>query len=433
MQQLLIVSPHFPPSNTADMQRVRMLLPYFRENGWQVEVLAVQPEQVSSPVDNWLVEGLPEDVPVHRVKAMGLTWSRLPGLGTLGLRALRILDRAGCDLLAKDTFDLVYFSTTVFEVHILGPRWKRKYGVPFVMDYQDPWVNDYYRDHPEITPPGGRIKYALSNALHRWMEPKVLQECAGITSVSPEYPKQLRKRYHWLGDLPNLAQPFPGAKRDFERLLSSKIQQNIFDPNDGHVHWVYTGVIVPGMLPVIELLFEVLSMRNQSGLCSNLRFHFIGTSYASAERGRPQVLSLASDYRLSKQITEVTERIPYVEALKCMSDADALIAIGSDDPGYTASKIYPYLLAGKPMLAIFHEKSSVVDLIGRVGGAVCVLFNNSTGKELSKRIAKKWFDGEQYNNPVPLDENEFRENTDQGCAEALCNFFHGLIDTKNSG
>ena len=137
------------------MQRVRMLLPLFRENGWQVEVLAVMAEQVASPLDPWLVDGLPADVPVHRVKAMSLGWSRIPGFGTLGLRSLRALGRAGSKLLAKGSFDLVYFSTTVFEVHILGTCWKRKFGVPFVMDYQDPWVNDYYRNRPQITPPVG--------------------------------------------------------------------------------------------------------------------------------------------------------------------------------------------------------------------------------------------------------------------------------------
>lgn len=433
MQRLLIVSPHFPPSSTADMHRVRMLLPYFRENGWHVEILAVEPDQIASPQDPWLADGLPEDVPVHRVRAMGLGWSRIPGLGTLGLRALCALAGKGDSLLERGQFDLVYFSTTVFEVHVLGPCWKRKYGVPFVMDYQDPWVNDYYRDHPEITPPGGRIKYALSNALHRWMEPRVLRDCAGITSVSPEYPKQLKARYHWLGDLPNLVQAFPGAKRDFERLSSSKSQQNVFDPNDGKVHWVYVGVVMPGMLPVIRQLFEILSLKEHSNLCSNLKFYFIGTSYASDEKARPQVLPLAQKFGLTNQITELTDRIPYVEALKCMIDADGLIAIGSDDPGYTASKIYPYLLAHKPMLAVFHEESSVVNLIKRVGGAVCVSFNNSTGKELAKNIANKWFDSDQYKTPAPLNENEFRGNTDQGCAEALCNFFHGLIDNKKSG
>ena len=189
---ILILSPHFPPSNAPDMQRVRLLLPYLREQGWEAEVLAVEPGQVAAPVDSWLTDGLPPDVPVHRVAALGLGWGRIPGLGMLIFRALGALRRTGDALVKSGRFNLVYFSTTQFGVHTLGPRWQRRFGVPFVMDYQDPWVNDYYRQHTAAVPPGGRIKYAVADRLNRWAEPRVLRHCAGITSVSGEDPRQLR-------------------------------------------------------------------------------------------------------------------------------------------------------------------------------------------------------------------------------------------------
>ena len=51
------------------------------------------------------------------------------------------------------------------------------------------------------------------------------------------------------------------------------------------------------------------------------------------------------------------------------------MVFGSEEPAYTASKIYPYLLSGRPVLAVFHEKSPVVSLIRAVGGGVCVTFD----------------------------------------------------------
>lgn len=200
--RLLIVSPHFPPTNAADMQRVRLILPYLKEAGVEAEVLGVESEQVASPEDPWLVPGLPPDVPIHRVMALGLKWRRVPGLGTLNFRSYGALRRKGDELLRSGRFDLVYFSTTQFGVHLLGPRWKRRYGVPFVMDYQDPWVSDYYREHPEVTPPGGRLKYAITSWISRRDEPRVLRECSGITSVSDAYLRQLENRYDFLKILP---------------------------------------------------------------------------------------------------------------------------------------------------------------------------------------------------------------------------------------
>ena len=34
MRRVLLVSPHFPPTNAPDHQRVRMSLPFYREHGW---------------------------------------------------------------------------------------------------------------------------------------------------------------------------------------------------------------------------------------------------------------------------------------------------------------------------------------------------------------------------------------------------------------
>ena len=44
--RVLIVSPHFPPVNAPDHQRVRMSLPYLGEFGWEGHVLTVAPEFV---------------------------------------------------------------------------------------------------------------------------------------------------------------------------------------------------------------------------------------------------------------------------------------------------------------------------------------------------------------------------------------------------
>lgn len=432
-KRVLIISPHFPPVNAADMQRVRMLLPFFLENGWQAVVLAVEPEQVASPLDPWLVDGLPAEVPVHRVKALGLRWSKVPGLGTLGLRAQWALGNAGDKLLASGTFDLVYFSTTVFDVLRLGPRWKRKFGVPFVLDYQDPWVNDYYREHPSVVPPGGRLKYWVISTVHRWTEPRVLRHCLGITSVSPAYPTQLDARYPWLMGVPRLVQPFPGAQRDFVRVNSSPGCNRFFNAGDGHIHWVYIGVIVEGMLPALRALFKAISTAMPSEELSRLRMYFIGTSYAPNGRATPKVLPLAIDFGLSDQVVEQCDRIPYVDALRCLTEADALLAIGSDDPGYTASKIYPYLLAHKPLLAVYHEKSSIISLIRAVGGAVCLPMSVPVGEDaLAAEIVRRWLADRQYKKAALLNAAAFAPYTDQGCAKALCHFFDQCLAQKPS-
>lgn len=503
--RLLIVSPHFPPSNAADMQRIRLILPYLKEAGVEAEVLGVEAEEVASPRDPWLVSGLPSDVLIHRVRALGLGWSRVPGLGILSFRALGALRRRGNELLRSGKFDLVYFSTTQFGIHVLGPFWMKRYGVPFVMDYQDPWVSNFYRENAKVTPPGGRFKYAMMDLLNRRNEPRVLKECSGITSVSRDYPRQIAKRYNFLklenydpsirGEagiqdsgfkktLRSFVVPFPGDDRDFERLRAEGITQRVFDPKDGLRHWVYVGRGGKDMETAVRGIFRAIKkygegtkkdsglriqdsgnaevgdkkpeIRNlkpetrhgegmqkdadkESGLgirdeggrdfLKTLRIYFIGTSYAGAGRGVKSIEPIAIEEGIGGVVSEHPDRIPYSETLRCLLDADALVVPGSNDPAYTASKIYPYLLAGKPLLTVFHDKSSVVSLIRSVGGGVVIPF--ATGEEtesIAERIQAEWLVNHQYEQAVPLNWDAFAPNTARAQAGQLAEFFRSILN-----
>src|SRR5260370_17960090 len=113
---VLIVSPHFPPINAPDYQRVRMALPYVREFGWEPVGLAVAAKFSENGCDETLMATLPEDVEIHRVRALPVRITRSVGLGSLALRSLPYLRAKGKEILASRKFDLVFFSTSLFPV-----------------------------------------------------------------------------------------------------------------------------------------------------------------------------------------------------------------------------------------------------------------------------------------------------------------------------
>lgn len=425
--RVLFVSPRFVPVNTPDIHRARLTAPYGSIFGWDVEILTVDAAAVDGPRDPWLLSGFPREIPVHHASALSSRWSRVPGLGSIGTRALSGLRRTGDKLLATGRFDLVYFTTTAFEVHVLGPSWKKRFGVPFVMDYQDPWVTDYYREHPRVRPPGGRLKYALAGALNRRLEPRVLRQCAGITSVSPDYPAQLVRRYPWLTNLRSLVAPFPAPTRDVAR-FHAETALTTTGPKRSTLRWVYVGVVPPMMEKSLNAFFEALSQHGDKTLLDRLRLEFIGTSYAPVARAVPAVRPIAERYGLSHLVSEQLERVAYVTALREQANADAILVFGTDDPHYTASKIYSCLLARKPLMAIFHQQSSVVDLMRRVGGGVIVPFStNEPLQDLAARIGESWFFRAQYREVVPLDEEAFAPYSDKASAGRLCQFFDDCL------
>ena len=64
-------------------------------------------------------------------------------------------------------------------------------------------------------------------------------------------------------------------------------------------------------------------------------------------------------------VSETPPRLDYLDALSAQLDASALLALGSSEPHYTASRLFPSLMAARPLLALYHEASSVTAILRR--------------------------------------------------------------------
>ena len=381
--RVLIVSPNFPPTNTPDMQRVRMSLRYFGEFGWHPHVLAVAPSG-HEPIEPLLARTVPRDVSVERVRSIPLAWSRAFGVGNVALRALPFLYAAGSRLIAKEHIDLVYFSTTMFLAMPLGRLWRRRFGVPYVLDIQDPWLSDYYETHPDAAPPP---KYSLARRLHAVLEPWTMRDVGGIVAVSDAYIDTLRRRYPWIAEEACATIPFAASRADFDLLDSHPQPNRLFTRADATLNGVYLGRGGDDMSPALRMLFGALAAGRRSApeLFQLIKLYFVGTDYAPDDRARKTVEPIAAEFGLAGCVQEQTARVPYFQALQMMRDADFLVLVGSDDPAYTASKVYPYLLARKPVVAVAHERSSMVPVLSAARGIVVATLPNETASDSGRQ------------------------------------------------
>lgn len=374
------------------MQRVRMSLPYFREFGWDAEVVTVDPVFSETMRDDLLFENIPKDIKIHRVRALSKKWTSKLGLGSLGLRSIWHYRRKVNHLLATGNYQLIYFSTTQFPVCILGPYWKRKFGTPYVIDMQDPWHSDYYQDKPKVQRPS---KYWFSYRMHRYLEPKAMALVDGLISVSEAYITDLQSRYSRLKHIPAATITFGAFDADLKTALQHKAS---FKPllQTGFKNIVYVGRggmdMHRALRPVFEALKEGLQ-ENPDGF-NNLKFYFIGTSYARL--GEATILPLAGDCGVGTLVTEIPKRISYYHTLLTLMQADALLIPGSDDAKYTASKLYPYLLTQKPLLAIFNQNSNAVNVLAECTRNAAVVTFDSTqapSKEEICTVLNSWAAG----------------------------------------
>jgi Glycosyltransferase Family 4 len=362
-KRLLIISPYFPPVNAADMQRVRMSLPYFKALGWEAEVIMVHENYVDVVKDTLLLEAVPNEIPIHKVKALPKKWTSKFGLGSIALRSLWYIRKKGNQLLKDKNFDLIYFSTTQFPVCILGPYWKRRFNIPYIIDMQDPWHSEYYQSKPKNERPK---KYWFSYRLNKYLEPKALKDVDGLISVSKAYIDTIHERYPMLKEKPTSIITFGAFEPDFNIAISEKSDlPMIYTQDDGLKHLVYVGRGGNDMNLSLNLLFNAFAqgLKNEPILFNQFRMHFIGTSYAPKGKGLQTIMPLAAQMGLADYIQEHTDRIGFYESIRYLQNAHGLMIIGSEQASYTASKLYPYILAKKPLLGIFHQESSAYKIL----------------------------------------------------------------------
>ena len=433
MKKVLIVSPYFPPGNAPDMQRVRMSLPYYRANGWDPVVLAVGAEWQGSVQEPELLASVPADTRLVFTRAFSLRWTRLLGVGNLGLRAWLFLFWRGNQLLRREKFDLVFFSNTQFMTFTLGPLWKRGFGVPYVLDVQDPWRTDYYERPGSRRPPGG-WKYAFARLQARAFEGRCFAGASALMSVSPLYLQTLRARYPRLATTPAIVLRFGASTADVD--LASRLPPPSipFPRAEGQKHLLYTGASGPVMPHALTVLFTALRLYRERSpeRARRLRLHFIGTSYAAPGEGRPSVLPVAEQCGVAGQVVEIPHRVGYLEAIRLQQESDALLLLGSSDLAYSPSKAYVYYLTGRPILGLVFRDSVMERLLDELGCAAMVRFREAEPKDEAWAGLHQFFDRVIDGTPDPAPS---RRNPEQFkslyLADALtrrqCNLFDEAV------
>ena len=138
-RRVALVSGHFAPSNLVGAHRARLWSRYLPEFGWEPIVVTGDPAHYEERPDPDL----------ERLVAPGLRVIHAPTLptrpirlvGDIGVRAFWGCYRVLAELAARREIDFVLVTIPSNFLAPVGRLIHRRYGVPFGIDYQDPWVN----------------------------------------------------------------------------------------------------------------------------------------------------------------------------------------------------------------------------------------------------------------------------------------------------
>jgi len=362
---LLIIYPHWHPANLAGVHRPRLIGNYLPDFGWKVRVLTVEEQYFEETLDPDFHRTFSENFEVTRVRAKKVTKPRI--IGDIGLRSMKYIKRKALEIIRTEKIDFVWIPIPSFYMALVGPYLYKRTGVPYGIDYIDPWVRDLTNQR--------NPRAILSQWIARMLEPKAVKKAALITGVNRKYYEAVLERNKLLD-----RKPHPVIEADFPYG---------FDPNDHKIilenidypwakatskasslqhHgegrgpvWLYTGAFLPNSHLFVDLLFKALAeiRQEKNGILENHQFWFIGTGPYPAKR----ITAYAADHGIQDQVFEIRERAPYLHTLNYQTAADTLMIIGSTEKHYTASKTYQSLLSRRPVFALLHHQSQALEVL----------------------------------------------------------------------
>lgn len=369
MRHCLIVSPHFPPSTVAGVHRARHLARHLPAHGWDPTVICVDPRHHVEALDPALASLMRPDTDIVRVGAIPLALTRPFGLrGEIGLRGFFHLRAGIARHIAARRPDLVMITGSPFYPLLLAGWIRRRWGIPVLIDLQDPWVSREGASRKRWT------KAWMAHRLAVILEPMAVRGASWITSVSDRQNQELADRYPDLDRSRMSDIPIGGDPEDFRALIRdqfAKANSHKFELN-------YVGNVWNRAIPVVEAIMSGLShlRATRPEVARRIAFRFVGTSNQPGIGGQPRVLPIAEVAGVGDLVSEHPGRVPFLEALDTLVSSDATLMIGSDEPHYTASKIYPCLMADRPYLSLFHTESSAHRILMAAGGGIPIAFSD---------------------------------------------------------
>jgi hypothetical protein len=369
VRDVLIVAPSFTPTSNPPTQRVRFFARHLPAFGWRPRILSVERRYYEEPPDAEIESLLPPGLEILRTPAYPARLTRPFGVGDLGIRAYRPMRRVLRGICQTARPALLFIPGPPWHTFLLGADMRDEFGIPYVLDYIDPWVSAAGADGHWWTKAYWYRRVAVA------LEPRAVRGAARITAVSDGTNEGVQAMYPALPAAMFTGIPYGFEPSDFETLRRRPRPNGLWQAGDGALHVVSVGAMLPNGYETLRALFTALQALRETPLGARLRLHFVGTTYEPTPR-QGLVEPVAREMGLGDVVTEHPARVPYLDALNLLCSADGIVALGSSEAHYTASKIFPSILARRPLLAIYHAASSVCDVVRQAHGGELVTYDD---------------------------------------------------------
>lgn len=374
MKKVLIISYYFPPRGGAGKLRIQGLVKYLLELGWEPIILT--PKLPESPNTKFRIIQTPyRDVIGYLVKAArfkpeeGVKSQIKKNLGvsthknkkTFVDSILIFLQEiiaypdlqkgwyqyaveTGSELLQQEKIDAIISSSSPVTCHLIANALKNKYNIPWIADLRDLWTQNHYYQYTRIR-----------KFWERRLELKILHEADAIVTVSQPLAETLCKLHKnkIIYSIPNSFDPEEVKYRPNANLTKE-------------FTITYTGQLYQGKRDPAKL-FEALDDLISEGKINpndvEVRFYGPKEDWLEIDVKRYGLQGIVKWYGI----------IPRNIAVKEQRESQVLLLLLWDHPeeiGVYTGKIFEYLAAQRPILAIGGPEGVVKELLAETNAGM---------------------------------------------------------------
>ncbi len=400
---VLMIDYFFPPTAGAGVQRTLNYVKHLGEFGWSPIVLTVK-ESDRLAYDVSLLDDIPPAVSIERTTSLepirfikrvtaGLRGRRTPAAPARydgrptwgGARWMRDLERwivfpdrrigwlpfavaKGIAVHRRRRIDVIYSTSTSVTSHVIAAVLKKLLGKPWVADFQDWWAED--RAGPALRW-GKRLEYTI------------LRNADRTTFTTEPLRQMFHRKYPTIPLEKLVAIPMgfdPEAFQGIKPIPRSKFTIVHFGS--------FYGRRSPG--PFLEALAECV--KTHHALAQHVEVLFFGKFDA-------EMLRLTKRLILDGGLNGIVRLggvLPYKVGLEQIMSADLLLLVtapGRSGQTHIPSKLYEYLAAGRPILALAPESGSA-DIVREANAGVVIDPDDVKGiRDVILRLYQRWIEG----------------------------------------
>jgi len=337
VKRVLMVAFHFPPlRGSSGIQRTLKFTQYLPQLGWQPLLLSAHPRAFPQQGPDQLGE-IPADTVVQR--AFALDTARHLSLAGRYLKWMALPDRwsswllgavpAGLALVRRYRPQVLWTTYPIATAHLVGLVLHKLTGLPWVADLRDPMTDtDYPTD-------------ALTRRVYLWLERQTVRHCTLAVCTTPGAVADYRAR-------------FPAVPRERFVLIENGYDEENFRAAQAAARapgqpftLVHSGIIYPSERDPGALFAALSALRARGAIdAGRLRLVLRATGHDD------YVAALLQRHGIA-DLVQLAPHVAYRDALAEMLGADGLLILqASNCNRQIPAKLYEYLRAGRPILAL---------------------------------------------------------------------------------